>query len=193
MNCLCIWKLSSYGLHHLQIFSPQSVGCLLVFVYDFFGLGLIFLFLVIKAYCLPKVKVNYLFWEWENEVIQSCLTLQSPMNCLPTPSSPPGSSIHGIFQARILEWVTISFSKGSSGPRDGTHCRQTLPHSRQTLYHLSHQGTHQGLPSSWGRKESGTTFTDISINPRCISPIFPYFHLLQLAFCLRPSLVTHLP
>ena len=139
-------------------------------------------------------------WEWENEVIQSCLTLRSPMNCLPTPSSPPGSSIHGIFQARILEWVSISFSKGSSGPRDGTHCRQTLPHcrqtlphSRQTLYHLSHQGTHQGLPSSWGRKESDTTFTDISINPRCIFPIFLYFHQLQLAFCLRPSLVTHLP
>ena len=103
------------------------------------------------------------------------------------------SSVHVISRTRILEWVTISFSKGSSGPRDGTHCRQTLPHSRQTLYHLSHQGTHQGLPSSWGRKESGTTFTDISINPRCIFPIFLYFHLLQLAFCLRPSLVTHLP
>ena len=37
--------------------------------------------------------------------IQSCLTLCEPMDC-----SPPGSSIHGIFQARILEWVAISFS-----------------------------------------------------------------------------------
>ena len=34
--------------------------------------------------------------------------------------SPPGSSVHGIFQARILEWVAISFSRGSSRPRDGT-------------------------------------------------------------------------
>ena len=36
-------------------------------------------------------------------------------------SSPPGSSVHGIFQARILEWVAISSSRGSSRPRDGTH------------------------------------------------------------------------
>ena len=34
--------------------------------------------------------------------------------------SPPGSSVHGISQARILEWVAFSFSRGSSGPRDGT-------------------------------------------------------------------------
>ena len=38
-------------------------------------------------------------------VVQSCLTLCDPMNC-----SPPGSPVHGIFQARILEWVAISFS-----------------------------------------------------------------------------------
>ena len=42
-------------------------------------------------------------------VIQSCLTLCDPMDC-----SPPGSSVHGIPQARILEWVAISFSRGSS-------------------------------------------------------------------------------
>ena len=42
-------------------------------------------------------------------VTQSCLTLRDPMNC-----SPPGSSVHGIFQARILEWVAISSSRGSS-------------------------------------------------------------------------------
>ena len=41
----------------------------------------------------------------EREVTQSCLTLSNPMDC-----SPPGSSIHGIFQARILEWVAIAFS-----------------------------------------------------------------------------------
>ena len=39
----------------------------------------------------------------ESEVSQSCLTLCSPMDC-----SPPGSSVHGILQARILEWVDIS-------------------------------------------------------------------------------------
>ena len=46
---------------------------------------------------------------------QSCLTLCDPMDC-----SPPGSSVYGIFQARILEWVAISFSRRSSRPRDQT-------------------------------------------------------------------------
>ena len=46
-------------------------------------------------------------------VTQSCLTLCDPMDC-----SLPGSSVHGIFQARILEWVAISFSRGSFQPRD---------------------------------------------------------------------------
>ena len=45
----------------------------------------------------------------ESEVAQSCLTLRDPMDC-----SLPGPSIHGIFQARVLEWVAISFSRGSS-------------------------------------------------------------------------------
>ena len=48
-------------------------------------------------------------------VAQSCLNLCDSMDC-----SPPGSSIHGILQARILEWVAISFSKGSPWPRDQT-------------------------------------------------------------------------
>ena len=42
----------------------------------------------------------------ENEVAQSCPTLRDPMDC-----SLPGSSIHGIFQARVLEWVAIAFSE----------------------------------------------------------------------------------
>ena len=42
----------------------------------------------------------------EREVIQSCLTLLDPMDC-----SPPGSSVHGIFQARVLEWGAIAFSR----------------------------------------------------------------------------------
>ena len=46
---------------------------------------------------------------------QSCLTLCDPMD-----RSPPGFSVHGILQARILEWVAVSFSRGSSRPRDRT-------------------------------------------------------------------------
>ena len=48
-------------------------------------------------------------------VTQSCLTFCDPMDC-----RPPGSCVHGISQARILEWVATSFSRGSSWPRDGT-------------------------------------------------------------------------
>ena len=48
-----------------------------------------------------------------SKAAQSCLTLCNPMDC-----SLPGSSVHGIFQARVLEWVAISFSRGSSWPRD---------------------------------------------------------------------------
>ena len=48
-------------------------------------------------------------------VAQSCLTL-----CDPTNYSPPGSSVRGILQVRILEWVAIPFSEGSSQPRDQT-------------------------------------------------------------------------
>ena len=51
----------------------------------------------------------------QSEVTQSCPTLCNPVDC-----SPPGPSIHGISQARILEWVAISFSRESSQPRDWT-------------------------------------------------------------------------
>ena len=51
--------------------------------------------------------------ESESEVAQSCLTLCDPEDC-----SLPGSSVHGILQAKILELVAISFSRVSSPPRD---------------------------------------------------------------------------
>ena len=51
-------------------------------------------------------------------VTQLCLTLWDPMDC-----NPPGSSIHGIFQAKILEWVAISFSRDLLNPEmeSGSH------------------------------------------------------------------------
>ena len=56
----------------------------------------------------------------ESEVAQSC-----PNPCDPVDCSPPGSSVHGILQARILEWVAISFSRGSSQPMDQTRVSLT--------------------------------------------------------------------
>ena len=47
--------------------------------------------------------------------IQSCLTLRDPMDC-----SPPGSSVLGILQAGVLEWVAMPFSRGSSRPKNLT-------------------------------------------------------------------------
>ena len=46
----------------------------------------------------------------ESEVAQLCPTLSNPMDC-----SLPGSSVHGIFQARVLEWGVIAFSNGLTG------------------------------------------------------------------------------
>ena len=54
-------------------------------------------------------------WACVHSAAQSCPALCDPMDC-----NLPGSSVHGIFQARILEWVTISFSRGSSQPKDRT-------------------------------------------------------------------------
>ena len=48
-------------------------------------------------------------------ITQLCLTLCDPMDC-----NPPSSSVHGILQARLLKWVAIPFSRGSSQPRDRT-------------------------------------------------------------------------
>ena len=50
-------------------------------------------------------------WKWKVKVAQSCPTLCNPMDY----------TVHGIFQARILEWVAIFFSRGSSRPRDQIH------------------------------------------------------------------------
>ena len=61
---------------------------------------------------------------------QLCLTLCSPMD-----SSPPLSSVHGISQAIILEWVAISYSRGSSQPRDQTHVSCFSCIGKQILYH----------------------------------------------------------
>ena len=74
--------------------------------------------LIIYSYRFKKttttIVLNAEKWK-ESEVTQSCPTLCDPMDC-----SLPGLSVHGIFQGRVLEWVVISFSRGSSSPRDWT-------------------------------------------------------------------------
>ena len=79
-----------------------------------------------------RFKLYISIYESESEIVQLCPILCDSMDC-----SLPASSIHGISQARILEWVAISFSRGSSLSRDQTwvSCIQWV------LYQLSHQGS----------------------------------------------------
>ena len=77
----------------------------------------------------PSVQNTF---ESESEVTQSCPTLCNPMDC-----SPPGSSVHEILQARVLEWVAISSSRGSSQPRDGTQVSCDSCIGRWILYHCA--------------------------------------------------------
>ena len=83
--------------------------------------------------------INNMYWvlargqmPWKLKVealVASHVFLWDPIDC-----SPPDSSVHGILQAKILEWAAIPFSRGSSQPKDHLHCRQTL-------YHLSYHGS----------------------------------------------------
>ena len=85
------------------------------------------------------------------KVTQLCLTLYDPMDC-----SLPGASVHGIFQARILEWVAIPFLQGifsTQGSNPG------LPHCRQILYCLSHLGSPRIL--EWVAYPLGSSLVDL--------------------------------
>ena len=76
--------------------------------------------------------------------LPSCPTLSDPADC-----SPPGPSVHGILQARILEWVAISFSRGSSCPSDGTCVSSFSCVGRRVLHHWHRLGSSVG----WGRHQ----------------------------------------
>ena len=84
----------------------------------------------------PECKLR--FWghqesEIKVSVAQSCLTLGEPRNC-----SPPGSFVHGILQARTLEWVAVPVSRRIF-PTQGS--KPGLSHCRWILYHQRHQGS----------------------------------------------------
>ena len=99
----------------------------------------------------------------------SCIVTQLyPTFCNPRDGREPDSSVHGIFQTRILEWISISFSRGSFWLKDQTHVSYI---GRQILYHwTSHQGSPWGLhftiwqmltlgclwvpPDSWNRPDT---------------------------------------
>ena len=79
------------------------------------------------------------------KLLHLCLTLCDPVDC-----SPPGSPVHGILQARILEWVALPSSRGSSPSRDWTHISYVSCIGRWVLYHWHHLGSPvQSLSCVW--------------------------------------------
>ena len=70
------------------------------------------------------------------KLLQWCPTLRDPMD-----HSLPGSSVHGILQGRILEWVTMPSSGESSWPRDWAHVSYVSSMNRQVLYHYCYLGS----------------------------------------------------
>ena len=86
-----------------------------------------------------------------------CLVAQlCPVLCNPVDCSPPGSSVHRILQGKILQRVAISFSRGSSQPRDWTHISFT---GRQILYHWA---TREALKYCARKSESSYTSKEVN-------------------------------
>ena len=106
--------LFSQGKMISPFFFPPDEGVLWVRQYINMPLFLL-LGVSLHLVCLCIPNCSFFILAKESEVAQSCPTLCKPMDC-----SLPGSSIHGIFQAIVLEWVAIPFSRGSSWPRDWT-------------------------------------------------------------------------
>ena len=100
----CLVSLSNLILWYASVVHASTFYC----IADLFDISFFFFFFVLtflKASDHTSVVVVL--------VTHSCLTLYDPMDC-----SPPGFSVQGILQARILEWIAIPFSRGSSWPRD---------------------------------------------------------------------------
>ena len=93
--------------------------------------------IVREVYLDYAPKIDIIIRSCENVkalVAQSCLTLCDPMD-------PPGSSVHGILQARILEWVPMPSSRGSSQPMDQALVCYVSCIGRWVLYHQCHLGS----------------------------------------------------
>ena len=109
--------------------------------------------------------------------------------CDPVDYSPPGSSLHGISQTRILEWVAISFSP-SPGDLPNPGSKLCLLHCRQILYHLSHQGRcalpslhTRLLPQRWGVMKQWGGLSRLSVQdqvgPASHGHLFPCYGFLR--------------
>ena len=103
---MCIWQLPFSAFHNIS--SRKAV----------------FDVLFIAVSTMPRTPSKYCLNEWICPYVHACMRVQSlqscPTLCNPMDCSPPGSSVHGILQARILERVAMAFSRGFSQVRDWT-------------------------------------------------------------------------
>ena len=83
--------------------------------------------------CLPNTDCNSIIYFIFNTYSESEVARLYPALCDPMDCSPPGSSIHAIFQARVLKWIAVCFSRGSSWPRDPTPV-SCIPGRRFTIW-----------------------------------------------------------
>ena len=114
-NCL---KLRILSLLHVSIPGQLKMGTETLLLKPIFTNSC---FLLKKKQTKKHIQYTLLCLVKWSEVAQSCLTLCDPMDC-----SLPGSSVHGILQAIVLEWIAISFSRGSSQPRARTWVSHTV-------------------------------------------------------------------
>ena len=113
MLFLCRWRLSISSVIQVLHFTQGLTWALPDMSKPTFPKDLRILFTVYV--CVYVCKMLFLQGFHRGSVSQLCPTLWDPVDF-----RPPGSSVHGILQARILEWIAIPFSRGSSRPRDGT-------------------------------------------------------------------------
>ena len=111
-------------------------------------------------------KSNYCVWV--SLCVPSWPTLWDLMDC-----SPPGCSIHGTFQVRLLEWVAISSSRGSSWPRDWTCVSCISCIARQILYHCA----------TWEAQNQDKTFKKVWL---CPNKTLLYTQIIQESQPIQP-------
>ena len=115
---------------------------------------------------------NAVVWTVHSNLCQSCLTLCDPMNW-----SPPGSSVCVILQPRILEWVAVSYARGSSRPTDWTKS-------------LMSSALADGFFTTWEAKDGSLTYSKnvrICFRNRKVNQVAvntPYLFASQYFFCV---------